>query len=371
MTLEDPEDREAPEDSAASQATPNNLPHRAGEQPSDSDARDGRVPSRWVRVRVVVNYALQLAGDPRWWPRELPLPKAKVLGRGITRAEATEWPPRDATERLRGLADAQFQEAKFWYLLVTYLYVAAALLAAAAFALHEGQGRVQYFAFASVASQIVAALTRFRAARLQALAHEADWRALIMDGRGASRQEANYALRLENLISDSARGRAGPLPGYFANSERYNERRLALNLWETTFFTEALYRTSAIRAVFLAAVVLAVPASAPLYEVITGLAVPSSFALVAASSVLPLWDIIGRIRTWRASANTLDHVNTTLEHLTDEQMEDTRVILPLITDATIATASAPGIPRRIYKKWAGELRERWSALGATNVSSKR
>ena len=189
-----------------------------------------------------------------------------------------------------------------------------------------------------------------------------------MDGRGASRQEANYALKLENLISDSARGRAGPLPGYFANSEKCGDRRLALNLWETTFFTEALYRTSAVRAVFLAAVVLAVPASAPLYEVITGVAIPSSVAVVAASSVLPLWDIIGRIRTWRGAANTLDHVNTTLEHLTDEQLGDVRVTLPLLTDATIATASAPGIPRRIYKKWAGELRERWSTLSTTNMS---
>jgi hypothetical protein len=337
--------------------------------PTGEQSPAGRIPSRWVRLRVVANYGLQLAGDPRWWPRDLPLPRDKIVGRSIEQASAGEWPPRDPTERLRGLADAQFLEAKFWYLLVTYLYVAAALLAAAAFALHEGIGREQYLAIASVACQIVAAITRFRAARLQALAHEADWRALIMDGRGASRQEANYALKLENLISDSARIRAGILPGYFANDEPHGARRLALNLWETTFFTEALYRTAAIRAVFLALLVLAVPVVGPLYEVVTGIAIPSSVPVVAASSVLPLWDIVGRIRTWRASASTLDHVNITMEHLTDVQMADMSVTLPLLTDAAIATASAPGIPRRIYSKWAGELRERWGALSVTNAQA--
>jgi hypothetical protein len=337
--------------------------------PGDHEEQPDGARRRWLRVRIVANYVLQIAGDPRWWPRDLPRRRGSLLGREIAQAEAATWPPIDATERLRGLADAQFLEAKFWYLVVTYLYVAAAILAAVAFALHEGRGQHQYLTISAVACQIVAAITRFRAARLQALAHEADWRALIMDGCGPSRRERNYALKLENLISDSARARAGALPGYFANTERRGYRRLALNLWETTFFTEALYRTSAVRAVFLAGLVLAIPVMGPFYEIVSGKTIPSSVAILAASSVLPLWDIIGRIRTWRASANTLDHVNSSLEHLSGAELADMHVLLPLITDATIATASAPGIPRRIYAHWAGELRERWKALETTSAQA--
>lgn len=301
---------------------------------------------------------LQLGGDPRSWPRDLPLDRDTILWRRIARADPREaWPPEDPTERLRGLTHAQLLEAKFWYLCVTYLYVFAALLAAFAFATDESQKRQQLATIGAVSCQILAALARLRAIRLHSLAHEADWRALVMDGLGHIPREERRAIMIENSMSDSARARATRLPRYFANVEPPGETRLLANLRETAFYTCALYRTAANRAVFLAALVIFVPASGPIYSVVTGVAIPSAFAVLAVSSVLPLWDVFARVRSWRNSANTLERASEALA-----EIDHPREGLSLVTDCVIATATAPPIPRHAYDKWREDLREMWPHL---------
>src|ERR1700759_183860 len=325
----------------------------------DTAAQAPRPGGLGMRAKIAANYLLQLLGDPRYWPRDLPLKKKRLLWRAIDDGGAGEhWPPGNASARLRGLAEAQLQEAKFWYLLVTYVYVLAAGLATAAYVRHEGIGSTEYLPMAAIVLQVVAVVTRLRAFRLHSLGHQADWRALIMDALGSSPNDCDDAIMLENLLTDSARARAVCMSNYYDNHVDEGYGRLALNLRETTFFTGTLYRSSANRVVWIAFLVIALPFLLPLYKVIQEQAVPPAFVVVTIAAVLPLWDVISRIRTWRSSARVLEGTTAALKGV-----DTPEVILPLLADGVIATATAPLIPRTIYAKWRDEQRERWVTMG--------
>ncbi len=310
------------------------------------------------------NRALQLAGDPRWWPRELPLKRSRFLGRASQRAEG-HWPPADIVVRLRGLTNAQFAEAKFWYLNVTYLYIAAAVLAGLAFAvsviLHEDAPQ-RHLTLAAVSCQVVAAIVRLRAIRLHSIAVEADWRELIMDSMGPSDAEKEQAMVLEGLFADEARARAGALSNYYTGGQSHGPARLIANLRETAFFTESLYKTAYTRAWYYAAFVIAIPLIPLLVSMILEQELSALIFVLALTSVLPLWDIMFRLRAWRSSAETLGRVREGLRTVID-----LRHALPFLSDAVAATATAPPIPRRVYNQNAGPLQERWRQLAGHSL----
>lgn len=315
------------------------------------------------QARKVINGFLQLIGDPRWWPRDLDTPgkkrPPKLLWRTIQRAEADEWPPpatpAGGIARLRALAEAQYNETKFWFLVVTQLYVAGAALAGAAFLIAPAR---TWLTFLAAACQGIAAFARIRAVRLHALAYDADWRALVLDAMGPTEAELQRALLIENGLSDGARRRAGVLPNYYDSTAPPGEQRLIENLSQTAFLTGALYGGARVQAFFLAALVLMIPLIGPVYWLLTGDALPPEFGVLLVTSVLPFWDVIGRQVSWREGASTLEHVVDSLR-----TTRDIREALPLMVDAMTATAMAPPIPRTVYQRWVNEgLRTRWQLL---------
>ncbi len=287
------------------------------------------------------------------------MPKRRLGWRTIKRAEPGSWPPPDTPagriDRLRALAEAQYGETKLWFLLVTDLYVGGAALAGAAFLIPSGR---TWLTFSAAACQGLAAFARIRAVRLHAIAHEADWRALLLDAMGPTPAELDRAAMLENVISDGARRRAGVLANYYSSKETYGERRLIENLRQTAFLTGALYGGAKVQAFFLAAVVVLIPLIGPIYWLVTGTALPPEFGVLLVTAVLPLWDVIGRQRSWREAATTLERVVEGLR-----TTDDIRDALPLMVDAMTATAMAPPIPRTVYARWVKEgLRLRWKLM---------
>lgn len=325
--------------------------------PSEPIARgETRLRLRHAYLAWAWNATLQIARDPRWWPRDLPLAHRQLLPRRVVRAEPPTWPLPTA-EQLRALADAQFLEAKLWYSIVTRLYIFAAVLALGVYFIFNTGHNYQDAAIAAVATQILAALARLRATRLHNVAHEADWRALILDGLDPSKDETSRAIQLENLVSDGARERAGRLADYYSSVLPKGDARLVSNIRETAFFTAALYNTAATRAVYLSAVVIVPPLVPFAYSVIAGVVVSPAVALVAVTAFLPLWDVFARNRAWRASAATLDRVTDALQGV-----NDLRSMLSLLVDAVIATATAPPIPVAVYRRQAEQLRVNWARL---------
>jgi hypothetical protein len=327
------------------------APEPAAQPPDASSSR-----YRHELLSRAWNGALQIARDPRWWPRELPLKRERLLGHRVVRADLADWPLPTAAQ-LRALADAQFLEAKLWYAVVTRLYVLAAALALSAYFIYEAGDPYQYAAIAAVIGQILAALARLRATRLHSVAHEADWRALILDALEPADGETSRAIQLENLVSDGARDRAGRIPDYYSSELPKGDPKLVANLRETAFFTAALYNTAATRAVWLGVVVVIPPLGPFIYSVLAGVVVSPAVAIVAVTSFLPLWDVFARNRAWRASAATLDRVTDALFYVTD-----LRTALPLFTDAVIATATAPPIPTAVYQRQSDQLRTNWKRL---------
>ncbi|HEX2070293.1 MAG TPA: hypothetical protein VHF90_01435 [Thermoleophilaceae bacterium] len=318
----------------------------------------------------VFNRALQLAGDPRWWPRDLSLERRKRLWRTSQHAEGA-WPPADVTVRLRGLTNAQFAEAKFWYLGVTYLYIGAALLAALAFGstlfqdendLAKELNLQENLLLAAVACQVLAAITRLRAIRLHSIAVEADWRELIMESMGPSESEKEEAMVMEGLFADGARARAGALTNYYSSGQPAGAKRLIANLRETAFFTEDLYKTAYTRGWYFAVAVIIVPLIPLLGSMILKEKPSTSVFVLALTSVLPLWDIMFRLRGWRSAAETLARVRGGLRTATE-----LRDALPFLTDAAAATATAPPIPRVVYNRKAGPLQERWRQISGQGL----
>jgi hypothetical protein len=322
-------------------------PHQANEQASKR--RRNYLAWTW-------NGLLQAARDPRWWPRDLPLSHRRLLPRRVVQADAREW-PLPTSEQLRALADAQFLEAKLWYSVVTRLYIVAGALALIAYFVYRAGLSYQYAAGAAVVLQIIAALARLRATRLHTVAHEADWRALILDALEPAGGETSRAIQLENLVSDGARDRAGRLPNYYSSDLPRGDARLVTNIRETSFFTAALYNTAATRAVWLAVIVVIPPLLPFAYSVIAGVVVSPAVAIVAVTSFLPLWDVFARNRAWRASAATLDRVTDALVY-----SSNLRSALPLLIDSVIATATAPPIPVGVYRRQQNQLRINWKRL---------
>jgi hypothetical protein len=323
-----------------------------------SDAADGVLKPRLRHAYMAWawNAALQIARDPRWWPRDLPLAHRQLLPRRVMRAEPPTW-PLPTSEQLRALADAQFLEVKLWYSIVTRLYIFAAVLAIGVYFIFNTGHYYQDAAIAAVLIQILAALARLRATRLHTVAHETDWRALIMDGLDLSKAEVTRAIELENLVSDGARERAGRLASYYSSALPKGDPRLVANIRETAFFTAALYNTAATRAVYLSTVVIVPPLVPFAYSVIAGVVVSPAVALVAVTAFLPLWDVFARNRAWRKSAETLDRVMKSLDGV-----NDLRSALSLLVDAVIATATAPPIPVAVYRRQANQLRVNWTRL---------
>lgn len=316
------------------------------------------------RLRRVGNGLLQLIGDPRWWPRDLKSPGEKLLWRTIKQADAGKWPPPETptgrTERLRALAEAQYDETKLWFLLTTELYVAGAALAGAAFLIPSGR---TWLTFAAAACQVLAAFARIRAVRLHAIAHDADWRALLLNSMGPTEAELERAVMIENVISDGARRRAGVSPDYYTSTAPPGDQRLIDNLRQTAFITAALYGGAKVQAFFLASVVVLIPLAGPIYWLVTGTALPPEFGVLLLTAVLPFWDVIGRLRSWRDAATMLEHVVESLANTKGK-----RDAFPLMVDAMTATAMAPPIPRSIYARWFKEgLNERWTLMNATDT----
>lgn len=324
--------------------------------PEQSQKRERASRRRHHYLAWAWNGILQIARDPRWWPRDLPLAHRQLLPRRVVQADASDW-PLPTSDQLRALADAQFLEAKLWYSVVTRLYILAATLALVAYFIYNAGHRYQYAAGAAVMLQILAALARLRATRLHTVAHEADWRALILDALDPSDGETSRAIQLENLVSDGARDRAGRLTDYYATDLPKGEGRLVSNIRETAFFTAALYNTAATRAVWLAVVVVVPPLLPFAYSVIAGVVVSPAVAIVAVTSFLPLWDVFARNRAWRASAATLDRVTDALVYASN-----LRSALPLLIDSVIATATAPPIPVAVYRRQRNQLRTNWRRL---------
>ncbi|HEX2070607.1 MAG TPA: hypothetical protein VHF90_03045 [Thermoleophilaceae bacterium] len=314
------------------------------------------------------NTVLQIIGDPRWWPRELPRSKEKLFWRQPKQADG-HWPPADHTVRLRGLANAQFSEAKFWYLGVTYLYVAAAILVCLAFASPNSDGDPNVgLTLAAIICQVFAATARLRAIRLHSFASLADWRELVMDGMGPTDAEKQHAMALEGVFADGARKRAGPLSNYYASARPEGEQRLIDNLRETAFYTQSLYETAYTRAFYFAAAVVFIPVLPLAESVVTndvGEDVRRELFVLAVTAVLPLLDIIFRLRAWRGSADMLTRVVDGLRTVTE-----LRHALPFLTDAVVATATAPPIPRRVYDTNAGELQERWRQIAGQALAKE-
>lgn len=328
-------------------------------QGTQAEEREGRTHRQ--RLRVVGNGFLLLLGDPRWWPRDLRTPGPKLLWRTIKRADAAEWPPPDTptgrSQALRGLAEAQYGETRFWFLLVTELYVLGAAFAGAAFLIAPAR---TWLTFSAAACQVLAAFARIRAARLHSIAHEADWRSLLLDALGPTPAELERAVMIENVISDGARRRAGILRDYYTSTADPGERRLIDNLRQTAFLTAALYGGAKVQAFFLASVVILIPLIGPIYWLVTGTALPPTFGVLLLTAVLPLWDVIGRLRSWRESAAVLERVVDSLRTTTD-----IRDVLPLMVDAMTATAMTPPIPRTVYARWFKEgLNRRWKLMSA-------
>jgi hypothetical protein len=263
-------------------------------------------------------------------------------------------------QRLQALADAQYDETKLWFLLTTELYVLGAVLAGGAFLIAPARTALT---FAAAACQICAAFARIRAARLHSIAHQADWRAMLLDAMGPTDAELERAAVIENAISDGARRRASVQPNHFTSTAPSGDRRLIDNLRQTAFITGALYGGAKVQAFFLASVVVLIPLAGPIYWLVTGTALPPQAGVLLVTAVLPLWDVIGRQRSWGAAANTLEHV---AESLTNTR--DVRDAMPLMVDAMTATAMAPPVPRSIRSRWLREgLEERWAMMSATKV----
>lgn len=302
---------------------------------------------------------LQLLGDPRAWPRGLRLPRKRILWRKLIRADPAAWPPPNTQEggtaRLKALARAQYDETRLWFLVVTYLYVGGAVFAGLAFLVESHRTELTA---AAVACQILAALTRIRAARLHSIAHEADWRALLLDALGPTRAELDRAAMLENLISDGARRRAGLLTDDYTSSAAPGTTRLVDHLRQTAYVTGALYGGAKVQAFFLAAFVILIPLTGPIYWLATGSTLPPEAGVLLVTAVLPLWDVMGRQGSWRNAETTLHRVVDSLDGT--EEMRDA---LPLMVDAMTATAMAPPIPRTVYVRWFKEgLSDRWRTM---------
>lgn len=315
------------------------------------------------RMLILGNALLQLVGDPRPWPRDLKKPREKLLWRRIRRVEAEDWPPpgtpKGKIERLRALAEAQYDETRLWFLLTTELYALGALIAGAAFLFPSVRVGLTGIA---VACQMLAAFARIRAGRLQVIAHEADWRALLLDGLGPTEAELEQAAVIENRISDGARRRAGMLPDYYTSRAAPGDRRLVDNLRQTAYIRSALYGGARVQAVFVAAFVILIPLTPPAYWLITGDSLPPEAGVLAVTAVLPLWDVFGRVRGWDEAATTLERVFASLVG-----PEDMRRAVALMIDAMTVTAMAPPIPSSIHARWFKEgLRERWMLVSATS-----
>jgi hypothetical protein len=180
---------------------------------------------------------------------------------------------------------------------------------------------------------------------------------------GPTEAELARAVVIENTLGDGARRRAGVVPNYFTSNEDPGGQRLVDNLRQTTFITAALYGGAKVQAYFLASVVVLIPLTGPIYWLVTGTALPPQAGVLLVTAVLPLWDVIGRQRSWRDAAATLDRV---FESLKDS--DDIRDTMPLMVDAMTATAMAPPIPRTIYSRWFKEgLKKRWEMISGTKA----
>ena len=207
---------------------------------------------------------------------------------------------------------------------------------------------------------MLAALARIRAARLHSIAHEADWRALLLDSLGPTPTEVDRAAVIENTISDGARRRAGPLVDDYTSQEKPGTRRLVDNLRQTAFVTGGLYGGAKVQAFFLAILVILIPLTGPIYWLTTGTALPPQAGVLLVVAVLPLWDAMGRQQSWRNGETTLDRVVSSLD-----ETEDIRDVLPLMVDVMTATAMAPPIPRTVYGRWFTEgLANRWRLISS-------
>jgi hypothetical protein len=217
---------------------------------------------------------------------------------------------------------------------------------------------------AAVACGVFAAFSRIRAARLHAIAHEADWRALLLDSLGPTEAELVRAALIENVISDGARRRAGALVDGYTSDAPPGRQRLIANLRQTAFVTGALFGGAKVQAFFLAAVVIIVPLSGPAYWLATGTALPPQAGVLLVTAVLPLWDVMGRQRSWRDGETTLARVAQSLE--TADEIRD---VLPFLVDAMTATAMAPPIPRSVSERWFREgLIHRWRLMSSRDGS---
>jgi hypothetical protein len=330
-------------------------------KPEAGGTQQGGRKSRTFRERILIVGIglLQVIGDPRWWPRDLPLPREKLLWRKIKRADPSKWPPPitevGRAQRLKGLAEAQYDEARLWFLLTTQLYVVGAVLAGFAFLIEPA--RIQ-LTVATAACQIFAAFARIRAARLHSIAHQANWRALLLDAMEPTEAELERAVMFENTLSDGARRRAGVLPNYFTSDKDRGPERLIDNVRQTAFVTGALFGGAKVQAFFLVVVVVAIPLSGPIYWLTTGSSLPPEAGVLLVTAVLPLWDAIGRQRSWGAAAVTLEEVVESLR-----TTGDLRDALPQMVDAMTATAMAPPPPRTIYLRWLKEgLLDRWKLM---------
>jgi hypothetical protein len=263
----------------------------------------------------------------------------------------------DGSTLLKGLAKAQYDETRLWFLIVTYLYVAAAMFASLALLLVSGRTGLTA---AAAACGVLAALARIRAARLHGIAHETYWRAFLLDSLGPTEAELDRAALIENVISDGARRRAGPLIDDFTSEDLPGRERLIANLRQAAYVTGALFGGAKVQALFLSSVVIIVPLSGTLYWLATGTAWPPQVGVLAVTAVLPLWDVIGRQRSWGDGEKALERIVLSLK-----REHEVRDVLPLLVDAMTATAMAPPIPRTVFARWNREgLRRRWRLMSS-------
>lgn len=237
-----------------------------------------------------------------------------------------------------------------------------ALIACALVALFDDGTLAYWLSLAALGLQVFAWIARHRGLGMHTLAERAKRQALLIDGLGSS--ETN--LELADLRSDFSRAvttaaTTVDAKGYYFSSETPGSARLREHILESAFWSKDLYGKAGKRAliaagVLLAAIVAALLISVPQASTDTLLLVARVLVLLLGSALM--LELLGDGFTWLAASRDTTRVFHRAEY---GDLDGRHWALALFGDYSAATASAPPIPERVYKRTESHLNEIWAS----------